>query len=320
MKIALVTVALVSSFAAHASDTYPARPVRMILPVAPGGGSDITARAMAPKLAEIWGQQVIIDNRPGAGGMMGMEIAARANPDGYTIIQSSIGPSAVDVSLHEKLPYDPVKDFTPVARGVSALNILVVHPSLPVRSVKDLIAYAKANPTRLNFGSSGVGHADHLAGELFKSLAGVNMEHVAYKGGAPAMTELLGGNIEIIFATLSTAVPYMKSGRIRTIAVTSGKRIPALPDVPTVAESGVPGFSVDNWYAFFGPRGLPKALAAKLHRDINRVLDTPEVAKRLEPLGIFPFLLPSPEAFGDYVKAEIAKYARIVKAAGITAQ
>src|SRR4051812_49395741 len=163
MKIALVTVSLLSSIAAHASsDVYPARPVRMILPVAPGGGSDITARAMAPKLAEIWGEQVIIDNRPGAGGMMGMEIAARANPDGYTIIQSSIGPSAVDVSLHEKLPYDPVKDFTPVARGVSALNILVVHPSLPVRSVKDLIAYAKANPTKLNFGSSGVGHADHL--------------------------------------------------------------------------------------------------------------------------------------------------------------
>jgi tripartite-type tricarboxylate transporter receptor subunit TctC len=317
MRTCLAALLLLSSAATNAADIYPNKPIRMILPIAPGGGADITARAIAPKLAEAWGQQVIIDNRPGAGGMLGMEIGARATPDGYTIIQSSIGPAAIDVSLHSKLPYDPLKDFTPIARAVSALNILVVHPSLPVRSVKDLIGYAKANPTKLNFGSSGVGHADHLAGELFKTLTGVKMEHVAYKGGAPAMTELLGGNIELIFATVSTAVTYIKSGRVRPIAVTSEKRVSLFPDVPTVAEAGVPGFAVDNWYCFFGPRGMSKPLAARLHKDLNRVFELPEVTTRLEGFGIFPFLLPTPEAFGDYLRSEITKYGRIVKAAGI---
>jgi tripartite-type tricarboxylate transporter receptor subunit TctC len=188
---------------------------------------------------------------------------------------------------------------------------------LPVRSVKDLIGYAKANPTKLNFGSSGVGHADHLAGELFKTLTGVKMEHVAYKGGAPAMTELLGGNIELIFATVSTAVTYIKSGRVRPIAVTSEKRVSLFADVPTVSEAGVPGFAVDNWYCFFGPRGMSKPLAARLHKDLNRVFELPEVTTRLEGFGIFPFLLPTPEAFGDYLRSEIIKYGRIVKAAGI---
>ena len=319
MKPLLAALCMIAASVTHAQDVFPKRPVRLVLPVAAGGGSDITARSIAPKLTEAWGQQVIIDNRPGGGGIMGMEIVSRAIPDGYTLIQGSIGPVAIDVSLHEKLPYDPMKDFTPIARGVSALNVLVVHPSLPVNSVKELIAHAKANPTKLNFGSSGVGHADHLAGELFKTMTGVKMEHVAYKGGAPAMTELIGGNIDLIFATVSTAVPYMKSGRIRTIAVTSEKRAPTLPDLPTISESGVPGFSVDNWYSFLGPRGMPKALASKLHADINASLRHADVAKRLEGFGIFPFLLPTPEAFRDYLQAEIAKYSRIVKAAGIVA-
>ncbi|MDB5925587.1 MAG: hypothetical protein JWN13_4523 [Betaproteobacteria bacterium] len=317
MRPVSAVLLLLLSAAGHAADVYPTKPIRMILPVAPGGGADITARTIAPKLTEMWGQQVIIDNRPGGGGTMGMEIGSRANPDGYTVIQSSIGPSAIDVSLHSKLPYDPVKDFTPIARGVSALNVLVVHSSLPVRSVKELISHAKANPAKLNFGSSGVGHADHLAGELFKTLTGVKMEHVAYKGGAPAMTELLGGNIELIFATVSTAVPYMKSGRIRPIAVTSEKRVALFSDIPTVAESGVPGFAVDNWYCFLGPRGMSKTIAAKLHTDFNRAFENPEVVKRLEGLGIFPFLLPTPDAFAAYLRSEIAKYARIVKEAGI---
>ena len=319
MKPLLAALCILAASALHAQDVYPKRPIRLVLPVAAGGGSDITARSIAPKLTEAWGQQVIIDNRPGGGGIMGMEIVSRANPDGYTLIQGSIGPVAIDVSLHEKLPYDPLKDFTPIARGVSALNVLVVHPSLPVSSVKELIAYAKANPTKLNYGSSGVGHADHLAGELFKTMTGVKMEHVAYKGGAPAMTELIGGSIELIFATVSTAVPYMKSGRIRTIAVTSEKRAPTLPDIPTVAESGVPGFSVDNWYSVLGPRGMPKAMANKLHADFSAALRHADVARRLEGFGIFPFLLPTPEAFRDYLQAEIAKYSRIVKAAGIVA-
>jgi tripartite-type tricarboxylate transporter receptor subunit TctC len=302
---------------AHAADTYPSKPIRVILPVAPSGGADITARAIAPKLIEALGQQVIIDNRPGGGGTVGMTIAARATPDGYTIVQSSIGPVAVDASLHSKMPYDTLKDFDPIARMVSALNILVVHPSVPVRSVRDLINHAKANPKKLNFGSSGIGHADHLAGEIFNSMAGVKMQHVAYKGGAPAMTELLGGNIELIFSTVSTAVTFIKAGRIRPIAVTSAKRVALYPDIPTVAESGLPGFVVDNWYCVLGPRGMPKAIVHRLHREYNRALAQPEVAKRLESFGIFPFPLPTPEAFGNYIKSETAKYARVVKEAGI---
>lgn len=319
MRIGLLILTCLSWTLAHAADTYPNRPIRYILPVAPSGGSDITARTLAPKLIEALGQQVIIDNRPGAGGVLGMSIAARTTPDGYTIVQGTIGPVAVDPSLHSKMPYDISRDFTPIARIVSALNILVVHPSIPVRTVKDLINYAKENPKKLNFGSSGLGHADHLAGEIFKSMTGVQMQHIAYKGGAPAMTELLGGNIELIFSTVSTAVNFIQSGRIRAIAVTSEKRVALYPDIPTIAESGLPGFVVDNWYSILGPRGMPKSIVNRLHKEFNRALAQPDVGKRLEGFGIFPFPLPTPEAFGDYIKSETAKYARVVKEAGIRA-
>ena len=319
MRIGLLVFTFLSWTLAQAADTYPNRPIRYILPVAPSGGSDITARTLAPKLIEALGQQVIIDNRPGASGVVGMSIAARAAPDGYTIVQGTIGPVAVDPSLHSKTPYDISRDFTPIARIVSALNILVVHPSIPVRTVKELINYAKENPKKLNFGSSGLGHADHLAGEIFKSMTGVQMQHIAYKGGAPAMTELLGGNIELIFSTVSTAVTFIQAGRIRAIAVTSDKRVSLYPDIPTVAESGLPGFVVDNWYSILGPRDVPKPIVNRLHREFNRALAQPDVRKRLETFGIFPYPLPTPEAFGDYIKSETAKYARVVKEAGIRA-
>jgi tripartite-type tricarboxylate transporter receptor subunit TctC len=317
MRIGFLVFTFLSWTLAHAADTYPNRPIRYILPVAPSGGSDITARTLAPKLIEALGQQVIIDNRPGAGGVVGMSIAARAAPDGYTIVQGTIGPVAVDPSLRSNTPYDTSRDFTPIARLVSALNILVVHQSMPVRTVKELINYAKENPKKLNFGSSGLGHADHLAGEIFKSMAGVQMQHIAYKGGAPAMTELLGGNIELIFSTVSTAVTFIQAGRIRAIAVTSDKRVSLYPDIPTVAESGLPGFVVDNWYSILGPRDIPKSIVNRLHREFNRALAQPDVRKRLEAFGIFPYPLPTPEAFGDYIKSETAKYARVVKEARI---
>jgi tripartite-type tricarboxylate transporter receptor subunit TctC len=304
---------------ALAQSAYPTKPVRMIVPVAPGGGADITARALAQKLTETWGQQVIIDNRPGAGGIVGLDIGARAAPDGYTIVQASIGPLAVNPSLHSKLPYNSIRDFDPVTRAVSALNVLVVHPSQPVKSVKDLIAHAKANPGKLSFGSSGAGRADHLAGELFNRLAGVKMQHVPYKGGAPAMIDLVSGNLQLIFATVSTAITHMKSGRIRTIATTSARRTELMPDVPTVAESGVPGFAVENWYGFVLPAGSPKPIAAQLHREINRILALPELKERLHGLGIVPFPTATPEAFGAYVRSEMKKYAELVKAAGIVA-
>lgn len=317
MRTALLALMCLSCSMAYAADTYPVRPIRLILPIAPSGGSDLTARALAPKLVEALGQQVVIDNRPGGGGTIGMSLAARAAPDGYTLVHSSIGPVAIDSSLHSKMPYDTLKDFTPIARMVSALNILVVHPSVPVKSVKDLIAFSKANPKKINYGSSGIGHADHMAAEIFNSMVGVKMQHIMYKGGAPAMTELLGGNIELIFSTVSTAITFIKAGRIRPIAVTSAKRVDLFPDIPTVAEAGLPGFVVDNWYCVLGPKGLPKALVQRLHKEYNRALAQPDVAKRLETLGIFPFPLPTPEAFGDYIKSETAKYARVVKEAGI---
>jgi tripartite-type tricarboxylate transporter receptor subunit TctC len=300
----------------NAAEIYPNKPIRLIVPVAPGGGADITMRIIGQKLFEAWGQQVIVDNRPGAGGTVGLEIGARAAPDGYTITNGSIGPLAVDPSLHSKLAYDSLRDFTPIARAVSALNMLVVHPSLPVRSVKELISYAKANPGKLNFGSSGAGRADHLAGEIFNTRAGVKMQHVPYKGGAPAMTDLLAGNIQLIFATVSTAVTSVKTSRIRPVAVTSATRSDLFPDLPTVAEAGVPGFVVDNWYGIVGPRAMPRSIVTKLHSGINSALESQDVKARLAPLGIFPFLLPTPEAFGDYLKSEIAKYAKVVKDSG----
>jgi tripartite-type tricarboxylate transporter receptor subunit TctC len=318
---AMVAV-LLSSIACRvvAADAYPSRPIRIVILVVPGGGADITTRAVGQKLTEAWGQQVIVDNRPGGNGAVGMEIVKNANPDGYTLVLGTIGPVAVNPSLYAKLPYDPVNDLTPVARAVSALNVLVVHPSLPVKSVKEFIAHAKANPGKLNYGSSGVGFADHLAGELFNNLAGVKMQHVPYKGGAPAMIDLVGGNIQLIFATVSTALPHMKTQRIRPLAVTFAKRVQEFPDIPTVAESGVPGFAVDNWYGFQAPRGVPQPVINKLHTEINRIMTMADVTARLAGLGIFPFTLPTPAAYGDYIRAEIKKYAAVVKGAGLRAE
>jgi len=302
-----------------AQAAYPSKPIRMIVPVAPGGGADITARALAQKLTELWGQQIIIDNRAGAGGIVGLEIGARSAPDGYTLIQGSVGPLTVNPALHKKLPYDSIRDFEPVTRAVSALNVLVVHPSLPVHSVKDLITYAKTNPGKLSFGSSGAGRADHLAGELFNRLAGVKMQHVPYKGGAPAMIDLVAGNVQLIFATVSTAIVHMKSGRIRTLASTSAKRPELLPDIPTVAEAGVPGFEIENWYGFVVPAGTPKPIVAVLHREINRNLALPDVKERLNVLGIAPFPTATPEAFGGYIRSETKKYGELIRSAGIVA-
>jgi len=325
MRLALAVSLFLAAFAVSAADravkdpaaAYPNKPIRIIITVVPGGGADVTARAIALKLTEAWGQQAIVDNRPGGNGVVGMDIAAHANNDGHTLVLGTIGPVAVNPSLYSKLPYDSVKDFEPVARAVSALNVLVVHPSVPAKSVKELIAHAKANPGKLTYGSSGVGFADHLAGELFSSLAGVKMNHVPYKGGAPAMLDLVGGNIQLIFATVSTALGSMKANRIRPLAVTFAKRVEQFADLPTVAEAGVPGFTVDNWYGVQAPRGTPKPIVNKLHAEINRILGMPDVKERLAGLGIFPFTAPTPAAYGEYIKAEIAKYGKVVKESGI---
>jgi tripartite-type tricarboxylate transporter receptor subunit TctC len=304
---------------APVQQSYPTKPIRVIILVVPGGGADVTSRTVGQKLTESLGQQVIVDNRPGGNGIVGMDIAARSNPDGYTLVLGTIGPVAVNPSLYRKLPYDSVADFDPVARAVSALNVLVVHPSVPAKNVKELIALAKASPGKLTYGSSGVGFADHLAGELFNTLAGVKMVHVPYKGGAPAMLDLVGGNLQLIFATVSTAIGSIKAGKIRPLGITFAKRVEQFPDWPTIAEAGVPGFTVDNWYGFLAPRGSPKAVVAKLHAEINRILDLPDVKERLAALGIYPFLAPTPAAFGEYIKSEIGKYEKVVRSSGVKA-
>jgi tripartite-type tricarboxylate transporter receptor subunit TctC len=325
VRISLAVLLCLAASLASAADrpakdparAYPSKPIRIIITVVPGGGADITARTIGQKLTEAWGQQAIVDNRPGGNGVVGMDIAAHATPDGYTIVIGTIGPVAVNPSLYSKLPYDSVRDFAPVARAVSALNVLVVHPSVPAKTVKELIAHAKANPGKLAYGSSGVGFADHLAGELFSSLAGVKMNHVPYRGGAPAMVDLVGGNIQLIFATVSTALASMQAGRIRPLAVTFAKRVDRFPDLPTVAEAGVPGFAVDNWYGVLAPRGTPQPIVARLHGKINDILAMADVQERLAGLGIFPFTAPTPQAFGDYIQSEIAKYRKVVTDSGI---
>lgn len=298
---------------------YPSRPVRMIVPFAPGGSSDLVARVLAQHLTSAWGQQVIVDNRPGASGMLGHQIGARASADGYTIMLTSIGPLAVNPILFKEPGYDPQKSFTPVTLTVSLLNVVVVHPSVPVRSINELIEYTKARPGQMTFGSSGVGGAGHLAGELFNIMAGVKLVHIPYKGGAPAMLDLVGGRIHMIFATLVTALPNVKSGKIRALAVTMKERTSIVPELPTVSEAGLPGFEANNWDGMLLPAGTPKAIVAKISRDTGRVLNLPEARELLSGAGALP-TPGTPEAFAQYLKSEIDKWRDVVQRAGIRAE
>jgi len=301
---------------ARAAD-WPDRPVRMLVGFAPGGGTDATARAIAPKLTELLGQQVIVDNRPGATGNIATDITAKSNPDGYTILMGTIAALAINPSLYGKLPFDPVKDLLPVTRAVDSTNVLVVHPSVPVKSVKELIELAKAKS--LNCGSSGVGGAGHLALELFNLQTGVKMVHVPYKGGGPAMIDLLGGNIQLIFATAASAVGHIKSGKIRALAVTTLKRSPLVPDLPTVAETGLKGFEANNWYGVMVPANTSRAIIMRLNKDISTALLTPDIKEVLFKQGL-DSAPESPEAFGAYIRSELAKWAKVVKASGLKAE
>jgi tripartite-type tricarboxylate transporter receptor subunit TctC len=291
----------------------------MIVPFAPGGSSDLVARVMAQHLTSAWGQQVIVDNRPGANGMLGHQIGARASADGYTIMLTSIGPLAVNPILFKEPGYDPQKSFVPVTLTVSLLNAVVVHPSVPVRSIKELIVYARAKPGELTFGSSGVGGAGHLAGELFNIMAGVKLVHVPYKGGAPAMLDLVGGRIHMIFATLVTALPNMKGGKVRALAVTMKERATIVPELPTVSESGLPGFEANNWDGMLLPAGTPRAIVAKVSRDTGRALNLTEVKELLSGVGALP-TPGTPDAFASYLKSEIEKWGDVIQRAGIRAE
>ena len=314
MRLLVVVLLLPLSVLAQA---YPAKPVRVIVPFPVGGIADIYSRIVAGKLSESWGQPVVVENRTGAGGNIGADLVAKAAPDGYTIGIGSIGTHAVNVTLFSRMPYDAVSDFAPIAHLLEAEGLLVVHPSVPAQSVPALIAYARANPGKLTFASAGMGTASHLAGELFKSMAKVDMNHIPYKGNVPAITDLLAGQTSLIFATMPTVLPHAKAGKLRAIATIGAKRSAATPDLPTVAEA-LPGFEVNNWIGLFAPAGTPQDIVRKWNGEVNRFMQSPEIKQRMLNEGA-AFTANTPEQFGEFVSSEIAKWAPVVKASGARA-
>ena len=314
-----VFVALIgfSVNAAVAADPYPVKPIRMIVGFAPGGGTDLTARPVAAKLSELLGQQVIVENRPGAGGNIATEQVARSAPDGYTLLMGTIAALAINPSLYGNLRFDPETDLAPVIQVVDATNVLALHPSVPANSVKELIALAKEKS--LSAGSSGVGATGHLAIELFNLMAGVKLLHVPYKGGGPAMTDLVGGQVNLIFATAASSVPHLKSGRIKGIAVTTAKRSALLPDLPTISEAGLAGFDANNWYGLVVPAKTPRAIIDQLNAEVTKILAMPDVKTTLFNQGLDP-APGTPEQFGAYIKSERAKWARVIKESGAKAE
>lgn len=301
-----------------AQQPYPSKPIRMISPFAPGGGNDILCRTIAQKLTENLKQQIIVENRPGANGIIGTEAAARSAPDGYTIVLIPSG-HAVNASLHRKLPYDSIKDFTPITLVGSSPLILAVHPSVPAKNVKELMALAKARPEQLTYGSAGIGSSGHLGGALFETLTGTKMVHVPYKGMGIALSDLMGGQVSLVFGTSLSVVPHVRSGRLRALATTGAQRSPALPDLPTVAEAGVPGYEAGLWYGFVGPARLPPEIVRRLNAEIVAVLGLAEVRARLASQGVDP--KPStPEEFARLLVSDLERWAKVVQRAGVRAE
>ena len=303
---------------AHAQ-AYPAKAITIIVPFSAGGATDILARVVGQYMAKDLGQPVIVDNRAGAGGNIGTQAVARATPDGYTLLMGTVGTHAINQSLYDKLPFDPIKDFTPLTRVALVPNLLVANPAQPFKTVKDMLAYAKANPGKVTFGSSGSGSSIHLSGELFKHMAGVDIQHVAYRGSAPAVNDLLGNHIAVMFDNMPSAIGHVKSGKLRPIAVTTPKRSPALPDVPTIAEAGVPGYEATSWFGLLAPAKTPAPIVAKLNASILKALADPDVKKKLMEQGAEPHP-ESPEQFAQFIASETAKWGKIVKQSGATAQ
>jgi tripartite-type tricarboxylate transporter receptor subunit TctC len=315
---ALAAITFAWTAPAAAQPSYPAKAIRYVVPFPAGGPLDIVARAIGMELNKAWNQPVIIDNRPGAGGNIGADLVAKSPADGYTILMGAVSTHAINVALYSKLPYDPVKDFAPVTLITSVPNVLVLHPSVPAHTVKELIALAKARPGQLNFASGSTGSAGHLAGELFKSMAGVEMTHIPYKGAAPAVIDLIAGHVTLMFDNLSSALPNIKAARVRALAVTTLKRSPLLPQLPTISESGLRGFDVSTWFGIFAPAGTPPDIVARLNAEVARILHTPEMRERLAALGAEP-IGNKPEEFAAFIKTEIPKYAQVVKASGAKA-
>jgi len=315
MRALLIFLASLVCATAAAQTAYPARPVRFIVPSAAGGGTDIIARAISLKLAESLGQPFVVENRPGAGQMIGIELAAKSPADGYTILMAA-STLAINPIMYKKVPYDPVRDFAPITQAATLPNVLVVHPSLPVKSVAELIAYAKANPGKLNFASAGIGTSPQMSIELLKSMAGIDMVHIPYKGTSPGVVDLLAGQVLVMAPNVLTALPHIKAGKLRALAVTSTKRTEALPEVPTVAEAGLPGYDSTQWYGVLAPAGTQPQIVARLHGEIVRALRDPEVGKRLAADGA-DAVGSSPEEFAAFIKSESEKWAKVASAAGI---
>ena len=313
----IVTICMAAAMSPAIAQNYPAGPMRMIVPFPPGGGTDILARAIAQKLNEAWSVPVIVDNRGGANGTIGAAAAAKAAPDGHTLLLVPSG-FAVNPSIYKNLPFDSLKDLAPVTQLAASPLVVSVHPSFPPRSIKELIAFLKAHPHTVNYGSSGNGSPPHIATELFKYMTGTTMTHIPYKGAAPAAVDVLAGQIPIYFMNALQATPHLRSNRLRALAVTSPQRFSALPDVPTMAEAGVPGYAMTNWYGLLVTGGTPKASIAKLHAEVARILALPEIRDRLTSEGA-TVIASTPDEFAEFLKKEMATNARIVQASGMTA-
>ena len=298
------------------AQSYPAKPIRMLIGFAPGGSTDIVGRVVGQKLGEILGTPIVIENRPGAGGTIAMQVGAKAAPDGYTLILGHLGTLAVNPAMTRKLPYDPVRDFAALSLIANVPAMMAVHPALPAKSVKELIALAKARPGQLNYGSSGPGGTPHLAVEYFKMAAGVDIVQVPYKGAGPMTIDLVGGQISMTITGLPPLLPHVKSGRLRALAVTTAKRLPSMPDVPTIAEAAVPGYEMTTWYGLLVPAATPKDIISKLHGAIVQTVKQPEVAERLSGEGADP-AFNTPEQFAAYIKSEIVRWGDVIKRAGI---
>ena len=316
ISVACAAAALWLVSTATAAQSYPARAVRLVVPSAPGGGADITARIISPRLSELLGQQVVVENRAGAGTMIGSETVARAAPDGYTLLLG-ISTLAINPAMVRKVPYDALKDFATISQLVSLPNILVTHPSLPAKTVKELVAFAKARPGQLNFASAGVGTNPHLSMELFLSMTGLRMIHIPYKGAGPGVVDLVAGHVPVMTPSILSGLPHVKSGRLRALGVTGAKRAGGAQQVPTIAEAGVPGYEAVQWFGVLAPAGTPREIVARLHGDSVRALQAAEVRDRLASDGADP-VGSTPEAFAAFLRAETVKWAKVVKDAGIT--
>lgn len=312
LRFAAVCAALCMAGSAAFAQGYPSRPVRFVVPYSPGGSADTLARTLSASLTERLGQQVVVDNRTGANGDIGMALVARAQPDGYTIVLGYIGNLGIGPAWYAQMPYDPLKDFTSITQAVGGTNMLVVHPSVPAKTLREFIAYTKANPKKVTFASAGVASVGHMTGELLNTLAGIDLTHVPYKGTGQAITDLLGGHIKVMIGGFASSLIHVRSGKLHGIATTGLRRTPAAPDIPTIAESGFPGFETSSWFGVLGPAKLPRPIVMRLNGEIGKSLHEPAAVKRLEGVG-FEIVTGTPEAFTAYMKSEIAKWTKVIK-------